>query len=466
MMCPGGGATLSPACHQIHANFNGTEATVLWDCHRQQLLSWSNGAPDWIAPDPSVSKVHIVYMTHLDVGFTNTSRNICDLYFDTYFPRAWNTSEVLRKRGGVERYQWTEFPWLIQEYLDGAAQCGHKQRTPAEVAMMEQAIARDDIIWHGNALNNFLELEDAPLFNFSLQMAKQLNSKYSKTHGTVAGKHTDVPGMSKSAIPILSANGIQGYHIGYNGACKKPESVPAISRWQHSLSGTEVVLMAEDNYGTSIRAPGSSVVLAFMYQIDNTGPPSAEEVVTFWEAIRTQYPSSTPIVSSLDGYVQDGKYESSCPPSLTYTWHSPLVPVLSDKSTYDALPVLTGEIGDSWLYGSPADPIKLATYREARRTLHEAVQTGVVAEDSVQYNAFMRRLLKGPPEHNWGWATSLPVPTINSDPWVRDFIVSFTARGSHHTFFASDLILASDLISTGQRRFRGDQKNQAWICGT
>ena len=263
---------------------------------------------------------------------------------------------------------------------------------------MEQAIANDDVIWHANALNNFLELEDAALFNFSLTLATTLNRRFDKAHGTMAGKHMDVPGMSKSAIPLLAATGIRGYHIGFNGAVKKPESVPPISRWKHGGPGTEIVLMAEDNYGTKIRARGSSAMLAFMsmYQIDDTGPPTADEVLSFWTAIRTQYPAATPMALSLDGYVQK---------------------VLDDTAVFDALPVLTGEIGDSWLYGSPADPIKLATFREARRSLQGAVDAGRVQEASPEYHAFMRRLLKGPPEHNWGWATTIPVPTIGSDPW-------------------------------------------------
>ena len=41
---------------------------------------------------------------------------------------------------------------------------------------MERAIMLDDVIWHGNALNNFLELEDAQLFNFSLQMVRRFRS--------------------------------------------------------------------------------------------------------------------------------------------------------------------------------------------------------------------------------------------------------------------------------------------------
>ena len=175
------------------------------------------------------------------------------------------------------------------------------------------------MIWHGNALNNFIELEDAALFNFSLHMAKRLNKRYNKSHGTLAGKHTDVPGMSRSAIPLLAANGILGYHIGYNGACKKPESLPPIFRWQHEESGTEVVLMAEGNYGTRIHAPRSSSLLAFMYQIDNTGPPTASDVLAFWGAVRAQYPNAEAISSSLDAYVAD---------------------IVEDKDVYDSLPTI------------------------------------------------------------------------------------------------------------------------------
>ena len=88
-----------------------------------------------------------------------------------------------------------------------------------------------------------------------------------------------------------------------------------------------------------------------MYQIDNTGPPTADEVLAFWRAIRTQCPASAPVVSSLDGCLAD---------------------VLAAPGLFDGLPVITGEIGDSWLYGAPADPIKLATFREARRSLQGA----------------------------------------------------------------------------------------------
>ena len=75
-------------------------------------------------------------------GFTDTTRNVCDEYFDSYFPAAFKTASDLRARGGPEKFRWTEFPWLIQEYLDGGAGCAHRDRTPAEISDMEVGIRR------------------------------------------------------------------------------------------------------------------------------------------------------------------------------------------------------------------------------------------------------------------------------------------------------------------------------------
>ena len=93
-------------------------------------IAWSNRDTWWLtgfgpAPpppppqQPNITKVHLVYMTHLDLGFTGTTRDVCEQYFDHFFPAAFSTAAELRQRGGKARYRWTEFPWLVQEYLDG-----------------------------------------------------------------------------------------------------------------------------------------------------------------------------------------------------------------------------------------------------------------------------------------------------------------------------------------------------------
>lgn len=145
---------------------------------------------------PTLTKIHVVYMTHLDLGFTNTTRNVCDEYADNYFPAAFATAEALRKNCSDTKtcptFRWTEFPWIIQEFLDGGTGCAHNRRTTEQLAAMEAAIARDDIIWHANAVNFLTEVLDEPLWDYSLGMKNTLNKRFNKSHGIIAGKLADV----------------------------------------------------------------------------------------------------------------------------------------------------------------------------------------------------------------------------------------------------------------------------------
>jgi hypothetical protein len=80
-------------------------------------------------------------MTHLDIGFTDTTENVCRLYFNDHFPKAIETARELRASGGEERFVYTEFSWLVAEYLDGAAGCTPELRNASMIQNMQQAIA-------------------------------------------------------------------------------------------------------------------------------------------------------------------------------------------------------------------------------------------------------------------------------------------------------------------------------------
>lgn len=73
-------------------------------------------------------------MVHLDIGFTDLARGVCELYFDKHYPAAIALAEALAARGGPEQYAWTSHPWMVQEYLDGVAGCAPNPRTPAQVS--------------------------------------------------------------------------------------------------------------------------------------------------------------------------------------------------------------------------------------------------------------------------------------------------------------------------------------------
>ena len=98
---------------------------------------------------------------------------------------------------------------------------------------MEAAIANDDVIWHATAVNFLPEVLDEETWAYSMGMAAALNKRFNKSWGTIAGKHTDTPGMSKGAIPALLRQGVRAYHIGYNSACaKNVAELPPAFRWR------------------------------------------------------------------------------------------------------------------------------------------------------------------------------------------------------------------------------------------
>lgn len=130
--------------NSAHTLVRTANATVENDC--SGLASWSDAAAPWWKPDDSVSEVHVVHMIHLDIGFTNTTRGVCDTYFDQHFPRAMATANELRRRKSAARYQWTNFPWLVQEFLDNAAGCATRQRTSAEIAAVRKAIEQEHLL--------------------------------------------------------------------------------------------------------------------------------------------------------------------------------------------------------------------------------------------------------------------------------------------------------------------------------
>jgi len=70
-------------------------------------------------------------------------------YVTSWFPTAINTSRVLKARGGVEQFRWTSHAWLVEALLRNDSGV----TTPAFDALLREAIAQDEVNWHGNPMN-------------------------------------------------------------------------------------------------------------------------------------------------------------------------------------------------------------------------------------------------------------------------------------------------------------------------
>lgn len=312
-----------------------------------------------------VSRVHAVFKTHLDVGFTDTARSVIQAYFTDFIPRALDAAACLRRRGGPERLSWTTGSWLIYEFLE--------QATAEQRRRMDEAIAAGDVSWHALPLTFHSESMDACLFRFGLRLSAALDRRYGRC--TIAAKMTDVPGHTRAIVPLLAEAGVKFLHIGVNPACPQPD-VPPLFRWR-APCGAEIAVMYNSGYGVTLPLDGLREILAFSHRGENSGPPSTDDVILHFESLRDEFPNAEVLPSTMDRFAV----------SL-----EPLWPIL---------PVVTSEIGDSWIHGVGSDPAKSARFRALCRLRNqwETADSGLL--DSSDYARFSRILLLIP-EHTWG----------------------------------------------------------------
>lgn len=275
----------------------------------------------------SVEKVYVVFKTHLDVGFTDLSSVVTQRYITEFIPKALDVSEKLRAENASEKYVWTTGAWLIWKYLHTAS--------PKEVERLEAAIRRGDIVWNSVPYTVESESMNRDLFETCLLLSHKLDEKYGKK--TIAAKMTDVPGHTRSIVAPMSRAGIRFLHIGVNPACPIP-GVPEFCRWRDT-DGSELILVYQRDYGSENILPGGKAVISINFTGDNHGPHPYEKVKAIYADLHKRYPKARLIASSFNEIAEE------------------LI------AMQDQLPVVTSEIGDTWIYGYGSAPIRMAKFR-------------------------------------------------------------------------------------------------------
>ena len=313
-----------------------------------------------------VATVHVIFKTHLDIGFTDFARNVVEQYHTRFIPQALATAQALRDRGGAERLIWTTGSWLISEHLAQAA--------PDARRRMEAAIAAGDIAWHALPFTTHTELMDQSLFEYGLSLSAGLDRRFGRQ--TIAAKMTDVPGHTRGIVPLLAAAGITFLHIGVNPGSEAPD-VPPVFVWQDPGGAEVVVMYHRGSYGSLMLVPGLADAIYFDHTNDNHGPPSPEQVIGTFQHLRAQFPTAQVVASTLDAFARK---------------------LLHVKSS---LPIVREEIGDTWIHGAGSDPLKLSRFRALQRLRSAWLSSGQLRADDPALLAFSRQLIMVP-EHTWG----------------------------------------------------------------
>jgi hypothetical protein len=318
--------------------------------------------------DPQVKRVLVMFKCHFDAGFIDTQAAVVRRYFEVFFPNAIARASQMRASGN-ERYVWTTGSWLLYEYLE--------QASPAARARMEKAIAAGDIAWHALPFSWQTEMLDRSMIAGSIALSQALDKRFGRT--TTGAKMTDVPGHTRGLIAPLAAQGVTFLDIGVNGA-SRPAQLPELFLWQAPRSEAALAVMYHAEYGSVVRVPGSDVAIAIVVRDDNSGPHTVEEIHATYSNLLARYPNAEVI-----------------PTNLTEIAHA----VQPHRAQ---LPVVTQEIGDTWIHGVASDPLKVARYREVCRLRSAWVAGGRMAVGDATDVALLRHLLLEA-EHTWGTDT-------------------------------------------------------------
>jgi hypothetical protein len=362
-----------------------------------------------------VKKVYVLWKCHLDMGYTDTEHGVIRTYFDDFLPRAMDIAESLRSSGSEQSYVWTMAAWMIYEYLEQAS-TENRER-------MERAIAAGDIAWHAMPLSWNSEMLDPSLIASSLGLSAALDSRFGKK--TIAGKLTDVPCHTRGLVGPLAKAGISFLDIGNNPKCNPPdvpyftlhpafplpqelreavrqdnamflsemvragmkesdaedgpkvELFPYLFNWRDPQGAEIMVLYHPLGYGSTVAIPGTDVAVSIQVRQDNSGPHKLDEIKAVYTSLHALYPKAQIISTNLSAIARA------------------LEPIRSQ------LPVVTKELGDTWIYGVGSDPGKVARYRELCRLRREWLAKGSLKCGDAQDLAFVSRLILAT-DHNWG----------------------------------------------------------------
>ncbi len=149
--------------------------------------------------------------------------------------------------------------------------------------------------------------------------------------------------------------------------------------------------MYHSGYGGMTKIPGSDLAISIEVRDDNSGPHTPKEIAEIYERLSYSYPNAEITASSLTDIAN------------------------AVDPHRNALPVVTDEIGDTWIYGVASEPLKVARYREVARLRESWIAGGKLKPgDAVDLNLLRHMLLEV--EHTWGTDTKTWLDFNNYTP--------------------------------------------------
>lgn len=276
-------------------------------------------------------KIIAVFKTHFDYGYTERKEEVLASYQGEKLDKALDICEKTQKDGEKLQYKWIMSAYLLMQIYHGVE--GEKKER------LTKLIENGQISCHALPFTMHSPLMDERFANEMFMWTDEYVQTFGKKF-PIAAKLTDNTGYSSSIIEPMVKRGIKFLHIGKNGAWFAPKVPPLF--WWEDLKGNRILVMYNMLYGSDVKPPRNwkyPVWLAFCHTNDNQGVQNANYIRDIKKQARG-YEFET---GTLDDFAEE---------------------IL--KCDLSDLPVVKGELADTWIYGAASYPDALSWLRRAR----------------------------------------------------------------------------------------------------
>jgi alpha-mannosidase len=354
------------------------------------------GSPAAEPGTPSVKEVIIVFKTHFDIGYTDMASNVVTKYRTTMMDQALKVVDANRDLPPEQQFAWTIPGWPMKQITED-----WPGQTPERQRRVMQAFKDGRFVVHALPFTTHTEL----LSTEELVRGMKFSSDLSRAAGKPLprdAKMTDVPSHSWFMPTLLRHAGVDFLHLGCNPASRSPQ-VPPLFWWEGPDGSRVLTMYSALQYGTGLVPPKDwpyQTWLALIHTGDNHGPPTPDEVKKLLDQAKDKLPGVKVRIGRLSDFSDSILAEDKAAQ-------------LAIGNRQSAIPVVRGDMPDTWIHGPMSDPqgAKLARNIRPAITTAELLNTmlrtwGVKPPDisDTVAKAYEQSLLYG--EHTWGGSQS------------------------------------------------------------
>ncbi|SDN71949.1 Glycosyl hydrolases family 38 C-terminal domain-containing protein [Paenibacillus sp. yr247] len=328
----------------------------------------------------TLEKIYVVFKTHFDIGFTGLVSDVVQRYRSEMLKEVIDICDKTKDNDEHEKYVWTMSAWPLLQSLKGSSEEDKKKA----LAYLENR----QLIWHKLPYTTHTEFCGLEEWIRGMYVSQGLTEQFG--YDPKDAKMTDVPGHTWVVPSLLKKAGVEILHLGCNPATTPPD-VPPVFYWEGPDGERLLTFYSKGSYGTGILPPEEwthPVWLAMIQTSDNHGPHDDSIIEEMKASIRESGSNAELHIGSLGDFAEDF------------------------LSRNPELPVIRGDMADSWIHGVGTAPREVARVRELRSQV-TAVESALAVSQFTGHKlvnlkeakakideSYEHTLLFG--EHTWG----------------------------------------------------------------